>query len=143
MKTRHSRQREAIHQALCGRRDHPTAEALHQALKADWPGLSLGTVYRNLARLSETGRALRLPREGADRFDGNLEPHCHITCEGCGAVFDLPCPDWDALDRQAAAGFAGEITGHSLWFAGVCAHCLRARQNGAELPTEADPGASE
>ena len=140
MKTRHSRQREAIYQALCGRRDHPTAETLYQALKADWPSLSLGTVYRNLARLSETGRARKLSSAGADRFDGNTRPHCHLTCERCGAVFDLPCLDMEALDRQAAAGFDGEVTGHSLWFAGVCAACLR--QNKAEFSPE-NPGVSE
>ena len=47
-KTRYSKQRELIYENLKARCDHPTAEAIYSDLKKDNPGLSLGTVYRNL-----------------------------------------------------------------------------------------------
>ena len=55
-----SRKREAI---LCALRDtdaHPTAEWVYRRLKPLYPDLSLGTVYRNLGRFTETGQAASL-----------------------------------------------------------------------------------
>ena len=50
--TKYSRQREAIIHFLKSRKDHPTAEVIYQHLKEAQPNLSLGTVYRNLTKLS-------------------------------------------------------------------------------------------
>ena len=44
-----SRKREAILTCLHGTTCHPTAEWVYQQLKPQFPDLSLGTVYRNLA----------------------------------------------------------------------------------------------
>lgn len=52
-KTRYSKQRELIYENLKARCDHPTAEAIYSDLKKDNPGLSLGTVYRNLNFLAD------------------------------------------------------------------------------------------
>ena len=52
---KNSRKRQAILEALCATREHPTAEMLYQQLKPDYPELSLGTVYRNLGVLAEEG----------------------------------------------------------------------------------------
>ena len=50
---RYSRQRELIYEAVKGSKEHPTAEMVFQWLKPENPGLSLGTVYRNLSLLSQ------------------------------------------------------------------------------------------
>lgn len=122
---RMTRQREAIFAQLVSRSDHPTAEEIHEALKPDWPRMSLATVYRNLGQLCEGGRAQKLGRGAADRFDGNAAPHCHLTCERCGGVFDLPTPPADTeAEPQAAANYPGKITGHTLCFFGLCPNCL-------------------
>ena len=49
-----SRKRQAILEVLRSTKIHPTAEWVHQTLKSDYPDLSLGTVYRNLAPVSYT-----------------------------------------------------------------------------------------
>ena len=36
------------------RKDHPTADMVYMNIKEEFPKISLGTVYRNLALLSET-----------------------------------------------------------------------------------------
>ena len=130
MKTiRHSRQRTAILAELAARTDHPTAETLYRKLKADWPGLSLGTVYRNLSQLCEAGQAQRLPGINADHYDGNAAEHLHITCRHCGNMADIHMPipaSLQTLLRQAAAHFDGEVTGCQLQFSGVCQTCLNA-----------------
>lgn len=60
VKVRYSKQRELILSNLRNRRDHPTAEMIYQDLKADYPNLSLGTVYRNLNQLCQTRQINRL-----------------------------------------------------------------------------------
>lgn len=45
---KYSRQREAIKSFLMTRKDHPTADVVYHSLRADFPNISLGTVYRNL-----------------------------------------------------------------------------------------------
>jgi len=127
---RNSRQRAAILAELAVRTDHPTAETIYHKLKADWPGLSLGTVYRNLAQLCEMGQAQRLEGLGADHFDGNASNHLHIICGRCGAMMDLHMEIPEALQailRKAGDHFEGEVTGCALQFTGVCQTCLQAK----------------
>ena len=71
MKTlKYSRQRESIKACLMNRHDHPTADALYASIREEYPNISLGTVYRNLNLLVETGEIQRLTcGDGADHFD--------------------------------------------------------------------------
>ena len=57
---KYSRQREAILAYLHSTKEHPTAEKVYMELRAQFPKLSLGTVYRNLNLLAESGEILRL-----------------------------------------------------------------------------------
>ena len=50
-----SRQREEIIKVLRSIDTHPTAAWVYSRVKEVIPNISLGTVYRNLAALSETG----------------------------------------------------------------------------------------
>ena len=52
---KHSRQRELIQEFLRGRKDHPTADAVYANVRQQNPNISLGTVYRNLTLLAESG----------------------------------------------------------------------------------------
>ena len=52
---KYSRQREAIKCFLMTRKDHPTADVVYHSLRADFPNISLGTVYRNLTLLADLG----------------------------------------------------------------------------------------
>ena len=51
----YSRQRETILQVLHSTDTHPTASAVYNEVRKVIPNISLGTVYRNLAALSEEG----------------------------------------------------------------------------------------
>ena len=44
-----SKKRQAILEVIRGTDIHPTAEWVYQTLKSEYPDLSLGTVYRNIA----------------------------------------------------------------------------------------------
>ena len=65
---KYSRQREAIKSFLMTRKDHPTADVVYHSLRADFPNISLGTVYRNLTLLADLGEIARLRLgDGVDR----------------------------------------------------------------------------
>ncbi len=116
-----SRQRDALINELCSRYDHPTAEALYLSLKKEFPNLSLGTVYRNLALLSDAGDIIKISVDGADRYDGNAKPHCHFLCRECQGMFDIhnDSPFSDSLIEN----LGGEIEKYSLTLFGVCEKC--------------------
>lgn len=118
---RYSRQRERIYEAVCGTKEHPTAQMVYDALRTELPKLSLGTVYRNLHQMAEEGRLSEL--EGpVSRFDAWLQPHTHIRCSCCGSVSDVDLPYESALDRETAPK-GWQISGHQLTFTGICPAC--------------------
>jgi Fur family peroxide stress response transcriptional regulator len=119
---RYSRQREAIRRQIADRGDHPTAETLYSELKADYPELSLATVYRNLSQLVEWGEVARIDGCGAARFDWIVEPHSHFFCRECGCVVDMPEAD-DKLPRDIAERFDGVIESSASNFFGLCREC--------------------
>ena len=87
---KYSRQRESIKNYLLHTEEHPTADTVYMHVREEFPNISLGTVYRNLNLLAETGDALKIPTpSGGDRFDGKTTPHYHFICTCCGKVMDL------------------------------------------------------
>ena len=61
---RYSRQRELVLRQVQNRCDHPTADDIYSGHPRGLPGLSLGTVYRNLNGLVEMGRVRRVSIPG-------------------------------------------------------------------------------
>ena len=57
---RYSKQRELVLRKVEELCDHPTAEEIFDKAAPECPGLSLGTVYRNLNSLVEAGRVRRV-----------------------------------------------------------------------------------
>ena len=128
--TRHSSQREAIMEFLKTRKDHPTADVVYQNVKKTFPNISLGTVYRNLTLLSETGSLLRLHvGDGTDHFDADTSNHYHFVCESCHCVDDLPMKSIETIDQIAQERFDGTIRGHVIYFYGLCNKCGKKSKN--------------
>lgn len=127
---KYSRQRESIKNFLMSRCDHPTAETVYQSLREEFPNISLGTVYRNLALLTELGEIQTISTgEGPDRFDGNAEPHYHFICRRCGAVRDLKMQSLEHINLLAQHEFSGEIEDHNVFFYGRCEECVKAEKS--------------
>ncbi|MEY8337724.1 transcriptional repressor [Lachnospiraceae bacterium 62-35] len=125
-KLKYSRQRESIKSCLMARHDHPTADDIYMNIRAEYPNISLGTVYRNLNLLVELGEIQKLTcSDGADRFDGDIFPHYHFICRCCGAVADLPMAISEELNRLAALHTNGRIDNHYTYFYGTCEACLK------------------
>jgi Fur family peroxide stress response transcriptional regulator len=123
---KYSRQRESIKNFLMTRQDHPTAETIYQNIRMDFPHISLGTVYRNLALLADIGEIQKISTGvGPDRFDANTSPHYHFICKQCGAVLDLNLTDLDHINILAGQHFGGEVEGHIVYFYGKCPDCKK------------------
>ncbi len=124
--TRYSKKREAILSAICSTDTHPSADWVYQTLKPLYPDLSLGTVYRNLARFKEEGLVISVGTvNGQERFDGTVQPHTHFICTSCGIVLDFhELKQDEALNRKAEQMHGLKIDHHELVFYGTCPHCL-------------------
>ena len=124
--TKQFRKRNAILAYLRQTTDHPSAEMVFTRLKPEYPDLSLGTVYRNLAMFKEKGEIISLGTvNGVERFDGNTAPHVHFVCNGCETVADLPkiaVPE--TLNREVSEQTGGQIEMCQLTFVGQCKNCL-------------------
>jgi Fe2+ or Zn2+ uptake regulation protein len=71
-------------------RTHPTAETIYALAKRHLPSIALGTVYRNLTKMAETGEVIKISvPDGPDRFDKDISDHMHILCIKCGKIYDI------------------------------------------------------
>ena len=81
---KYSKQREALLTLLRSTRSHPSADWLYENLRKEFPNISLGTVYRNLAQLAENGDILKISTSAnKEHFDGFVHRHFHCVCNKC------------------------------------------------------------
>ncbi len=121
---RFTEQRAAVYRRLLATDQHPTADDVFTAVRADVPDISLATVYKSLETLVGCGLAVKLTYgDGSARYDGRTDPHPHARCLSCGAVLDVPGKlDPAALERLGPVnGFA--VEGYRLELVGRCIGC--------------------
>src|SRR4029453_379532 len=115
--------RHAVLEVVRGAESHPTAEEGHRLVRRRLPGVSLGTIYRNLRLLVGEGLLKELPGPYA-RFDANTRAHHHFTCEPCGRIIDvdgaLAEPHARTLSARVAARTGFSITNHRIELFGRC-----------------------
>lgn len=119
-----SKQRELILNYILNSHEHLTADAIYADLKKDNPELSLGTVYRNLTKLTEIGaiKKVSLPNQ-VDKFDKNLEPHAHFICDECGSITDINIPGMDKFLDKVSDEDGISIRKYDLTLNGICKKC--------------------
>jgi Fur family peroxide stress response transcriptional regulator len=129
---KHSKKRDAILDLIRSTTSHPGAQWVYDQLKAEIPGLSLATVYRNIKLFQREGSVVSVGVvDGEERFDGRVEPHPHFVCACCGRVMD-----YDALElppefsgamknlKDAAHTQSGFVIDYrKTVFSGLCAEC--------------------
>jgi len=122
---RNTRQRKVIIEELRKVDTHPSATELYEMVRSRLPRISLGTVYRNLELLAESGEILKLESGGQARFDGNPARHHHVRCSVCGRVDDVHRSiEDDGLDQVAKLdGY--QIQDYRLEFIGICPECQK------------------
>lgn len=119
-----SRQREQMLAWLRTTDRHPTAAQICDALSAESPHQSLATVYRNLEVLVLEGDVREVACErGPSRYDGNMDPHHHFTCEDCGRIVDVDLATPRGLIGRLAGASRLRATRVSIHFYGLCDGC--------------------
>ena len=125
-KYKRSRQREWILELLQSTGSHPTADWVYSEAKKEFPNLSMGTVYRNLAVLMDQGLVNKIDFGSTfDRFDANTGQHYHFVCEQCGAIVDLELPMDQTLNERVNRATPFTAQRHRIEFYGTCDQCKR------------------
>jgi len=119
-----SKKRDAMLELMRATDCHPSADWVYQHMRQRFPGLSLGTVYRNLSQLVEEGLIKSVGVvDGQERFDARVDPHAHFVCRRCGRVQDLPyrVPEEELSPLGERYGFVPRS--YELHIYGVCRDC--------------------
>lgn len=123
-------QRIEVLRELMSRRDHPGAEAIHEALKSSHPPISKATVYNVLKLFSQKGilKPLYIDLDSL-RYDVDQEIHGHFHCDQCKRIFNIEAPP--ALnDAPLPPGF--QVTQRDLYMRGICKDCTALQQDQPE-----------
>ena len=129
-------QRRAVLDVVAQSDDHPTAGQVLDRVRQRVEGVGAATVYRTLARLTESGQVaeLRLGEGQALRYDRSVHRHDHLVCTGCGEVRDADV----RLEAGALTGLAKTtsytVDGYDIQLHGRCARCA-AKDNAKENAT--------
>jgi Fe2+ or Zn2+ uptake regulation protein len=127
---RETKQRRAILDELRKLKTHPTADELYGIVRKRIPRISLGTVYRNLDILAETGLIQRIEHgAGCYRFDGNPHNHYHIRCVNCGRVDDVTDAPLDDIEETIKGKTDFEVLGHKIEYLGLCPECKKSQSD--------------
>lgn len=130
MSYRKTKQGMLILDTLRESKKHPTISELYQAILSKDPSIGKATVYRNIKKLVEEGKIVRLSLPiSIDRYDGDVSLHAHLFCERCYRIFDV-------YDHSLVEHFSlvskkqhFEIRHYSLLFYGICDECLKRNQD--------------
>jgi len=120
-------QRRAVWEAFQAQGDFPTAHQILDAVRRTQPDVSLDTIYRTLALLTDLGLVHEIFRPAGSVYELTAPDHHHhhLVCTACGRTECIDvCPMTPLYEREAAKkGF--RITGHIFEFYGLCRKCQK------------------
>ena len=124
MERRNTIQKSLVLQAVFELKRHLTADEVYEFVRESYPSIGKGTVYRNLAILSEEGaiRRVEIP-DGPDRFDFTLKKHYHMRCIRCGNVADVDLDEIPELEAKLHDSHGMKLLEYDILFKGLCAEC--------------------
>ena len=117
--------RRAVIAYLIATKSHPSAERIYQDLQADFPKMSLATVYNNLKVLIEEGfvTELKLAHDKTSYFDYMGHQHLNVVCEACGKIVDVDV-DFPNLKLEAEEHTGYRVHKTQMLAYGLCPDCF-------------------
>ncbi len=134
LRDRHMRvtpQRMAVLDHIRSSTAHPTAEEIYNAVRRDFPSISLNTIYKSLDAFEKAGLVSKfvIGDRGNYRYDFTTESHVHHLCRDCGCVADIEPPAGDdlraLLRRIREDEDRIEVDRIEIHLLGRCADCAR------------------
>ena len=121
-----TKQRAAILRALEDG-SHLTAETIHERVRVNLPGVSLGTIYRTLDILRGIGLVQMFSHAGtAARYEAALDKHHHLVCEKCGTILNVQAPEVASIAAAIAGAYRYTGVDTALTITGLCPDCISA-----------------
>lgn len=118
-------QRLAILEVLAIESTHPTAYEIYDAVKADFPNMSIATIYNNLNFFKEAGILIEMPfEEGSSRFDLTETRHYHAICSLCGKIVDFDYPKLKGINNYVDKEANFKVDDYTLSVTGQCSECV-------------------
>ena len=106
---------------------HLDAESIFQRAREKDPKISLATVYRTLAVLTEMGlidRSYLARNHEREHYEPVGAPkHHHFTCLDCHRVIEFQSPGLSGLIRQLQEEFGVEVRYACVCVEGYCSEC--------------------
>ena len=118
--------------------EHLSAEAICQRVQANYPFVSLSTVYRTVERLKAVGLVREVHLLGEQRFyeSAGAGDHYHLLCRGCGAVLHIDAALLAGLREQLEQCYHFTPLSLDLIATGYCEHCRASTQERNESTQE-------
>ena len=119
-------QRLAICKYVLARKDHPSADQIYQALRNDYPTISLGTIYKTLHLLQDLSLIQELGfNEGSIRYDPDMDLHINMVCTNCGKIHDFKPDNILKLWEKLIANLEVEPEGQRIDVYYLCSDCQK------------------
>lgn len=126
MNTRNTKQKEIVLEILEANRIHLTMQEIYKLAKSKYPNIGQATIYRNVNKLVEESKVLRLPATSDEgyHYDINIEPHNHLVCNSCGKIIDLYDNDYNSMIQRIETTNSVKISRSLLILEGICSKCI-------------------
>jgi Fe2+ or Zn2+ uptake regulation protein len=120
-----TKQRSAVLRALADG-THLSAETILERVRAELPGVSLGTIYRTLDILRGIGLVQIFSFGGsAARYEAALDKHHHLLCSGCRSLKNVAAHGLAQIAREIAEREGYTDYDHALTIVGLCPDCSK------------------
>ncbi len=108
---------------------HLTAEEITQEVQSRQPDVSPSTVYRILEELEALQIVVHAHLDQhAAVFHLAGAVHGHLSCDQCGATFEVPAAHFDALSKDLMRSFGFMLDRHHVAVTGTCEYCQANRR---------------
>ena len=119
-------QRTAVYRALLQTDEHPSAEMVFRRVRRTFPSISLDTVNRALATLTDIGMAFAVEGSGdARRYDANMETHQHFKCIKCKRIVDFHFEPFDQINVPTCISRKFTVLRKTVYLEGLCERCSK------------------
>jgi Fe2+ or Zn2+ uptake regulation protein len=116
--------RKLVLEEIRSRDDHPAAADIFAAVRRRRPKISLGSVYKTLQFLTDSGYVSEFHfSDELARYDRNTKRHDHALCRKCGRLADVEVEIPEAAVEQAAGPLGFRVDRHHVELIGTCNLC--------------------
>lgn len=125
--TRRTIARQLVLDALDESGGHRSAADIHERIATHAPTVTLSTVYRTLATLTEHGLVHTLTRGGEVHYGFADTPHHHGVCSRCGTTVEVSADAVADLIRPLEEASGLRLAPDGITLTGLCRSCAAGR----------------